>query len=134
VDGAAASRGNSLGTAPRFLIRDRDAKCREAFDETAAGAGIRMLKTPFRSPNANAHCERVIGSVRRECPDHVVIASERQLLAVLTEYRRDYNRAQPHQGIGQRVPEGIEPPPRNVGRVVEIPAVGGLHHEYRIAA
>jgi len=122
------------GTTPRFLIRDRDAKYGEAFDETAAGANIRVLTTPFRAPNANAHCERVIGTVRRECLDHVVITSERQLLAVLTEYRRYYNRARPHQGIGQRVPEGTEPSLRNDGRVVEIPAVGGLHHEYRIAA
>lgn len=121
-------------TGPGFLIRDRDGKYGEEFDHAAVGAGIRVLKTPVRAPNANAHCERLIGSVRRECLDHVVIMSERQLLSVLTEYRRYYNRARPHQGIAQRVPEGSEKPSRNTGRTVEIPAVGGLHHEYRLAA
>jgi transposase InsO family protein len=121
-------------TAPRFVIRDRDSKYGVAFDNAAVGVGIRVLQTPFRAPNANAYCERLIGSVRRECLDHVVIVSERQLLALLTEYGRYYNRARPHQGIAQRVPEGPEKPTRNAGRIVEIPAVGGLHHEYRLAA
>jgi putative transposase len=120
--------------APRFLIRDGDGKYRGAFDDVAKGAGVRVLKTPPRAPNANAHCERVIGSNRRECLDHVFIVSERQLSSVLAEYRRYYNRARPHQGIEQRVPSGTACPREGATQVIEIPAVGGLHHEYRAAA
>ncbi len=93
-----------MESAPRFLIRDRDSKYGEEFDRVATATGIRVLRTPYRAPNANAYCERMIGSVRRECLDHVLILGERQLLAELTEYGEYHNRVRPHQGINQRVP------------------------------
>ena len=71
---------------PRFLIRDRDDKFGDEFDEVAKACGTRVLKTPIRAPTANAFCERFIGSVRRECLDHIVIVSERQVRARLAEY------------------------------------------------
>ncbi len=121
-------------SAPKFLIRDRDSKFGCDFDDVAVGAGIRVVVTPYKTPNANAHCERLLGSVRRECLDHILIVAERQLLSVLAEYCRYHNRARPHQGIGQRVPEARGEPELSGGRVVELPVLGGLHHDYKVAA
>ena len=87
---------------PRFIIRDRDDKFGRTFDRVAQGAGATVLKTPVRAPRANAICERFLGSVRRECLDHVLVLGEGHLLAVLVEYCRYFNEARPHQGIGQR--------------------------------
>jgi putative transposase len=94
----------------------------------------RVVVTPYKTPNANAHCERFIGSVRRECLDHIVIVTERQMLSVLSEYGRYHNCSRPHQGIEQRVPEPRGRPDSSRSRVMEIPMLGGLHHDSRIAA
>ena len=84
----------------------------------------------------NAVCERFLGSVRRECLDHIVILSEAHLRHVLGEYARSYfNAARPHQGIGQRIPvasEHVRAP--FAGSVTATPVLGGLHHDYRAAA
>ncbi|MFT4571659.1 MAG: putative transposase [Hyphomicrobiaceae bacterium] len=119
---------------PKFLVRDRDSKFGHDFDAVAAGAGIRVVVTSYKTPNANAHCERFLGSVRRECLDHIVIVTERQMLSVLSEYSRYHNCSRPHQGIEQRVPVPRKGPGSSRGRVMEIPMLGGLHHDYRIAA
>ena len=105
------------------------------------GTGIEVLHTPgtlwVKAPRVNAICERLLGSVRRECLDHMLIVSEAHLRRVLKEYVTYFNRSRPHQGIGQRVPE----PPEVVaeaahdrGKVIAWPILGGLHHEYRRAA
>ncbi len=124
------------GEGPRFLIRDNDAKFGHRFDEVAEGTGIKVLRTPARAPNANAVCERFLRSVRNECLDHVILLSERQLASVIQSYCEYFNRARSHQGIGQRIPAG--PPDPVAGRgsrsVEEIPILGGLHHEYHLAA
>ncbi len=117
---------------PRFLIRDRDDKFDGTFDAVAKGCGTRVLKTPVRAPKANAFCERLIGSARRECLDHVFIISEEQMRARLAEYVRYYNASRPHQGVAQRVPDGTEH--GGTGKVISLPVLGGLHHEYRRAA
>ncbi len=85
------------GQAPKFLIRDNDCKFGHSFDAVARGAGIRVIRTPKLAPKANAHCERAIGSVRRECLDHILILNERHLQLVLDEYRGYFNASRPHQ-------------------------------------
>jgi putative transposase len=79
------------GRQPRFLIHDRDAKFARAFDAAFHGEGIRVIRTPLQAPNANAHIERWVGSVRRECLDRLLILSRRQLDRVLRVYVRHYN-------------------------------------------
>ena len=125
-----------FGEAPRFLIRDNDGKYGACFDRLTAASGIRVLRTPVRAPRANATCERFLGSVRRECLDHLLVLGECHLARVLREYVAYFNGARPHQGIGQRLPHPA-PAPRASERgsaVVARPILGGLHHDYRRAA
>src|SRR5262245_14603613 len=98
------------GTGPRFLIHDHDAKYGPEFDRLAAASGIEVIRTPVRAPRANAVCERLLGSARREYTDHTLILGERHLGRVLTEYVDYFNRARPHQGIAQRTPVHRRPP------------------------
>jgi transposase InsO family protein len=124
------------GKGPRFLIRDNDDKFGSLFDAVAEGTAIAVLHTPVRAPNANAVCERFLGSVRRECLDHVIILGEEHLRLILGRYCEYFSGVRPHQGIGQRVPSQPVDGGRRVesGSVREIPILGGLHHEYRLAA
>lgn len=92
--------------APRCLSRDRDSKYGQAFTRVAAGSNIEILKTPYRAPKANAICERFLGSVRRECLDHILILGESHLYRVIHEYVQFFNQARPHQGIEQKTPAG----------------------------
>ena len=119
----------------KFLIRDRDSKFTTAFDDVFTGNGTRVIKTPVRSPRANSYAERFVGTLRRECLDHVLILGERHLGVVLAEYARHYNEHRPHQSLLQ------EPPQRRLGDAVDITArverkqvIGGLISEYRRAA
>jgi transposase InsO family protein len=118
---------------PRFLIRDGDGKYGHAFHRAVEPAGSRPIRTPYRAPNANAYCERLIGSIRRECLDHVIILGERHMESVLREYQRYYNGARPHQGLGQRVPRPSNQSKRG-DLVVGLPVLDGLHYDYRLAA
>ena len=96
-----------------------------------------MLRTPVKAPRANALCERLLGSVRRECLDHILIVSEAHLRRVLKEYQTYFNCSRPHQGIDHGVPgvgESSERLASGVGKIVALPIRGGLHHEYRRAA
>jgi transposase InsO family protein len=127
------------GLGPRYLVHDRDAKYGCAFARLAAASGIAVIRTPVRAPQANAVCERLLGSVRRECLDHTLILGERHLGRVLAEYLGYFNRGRPHQGIGQRTP--LPPPavvrsphPPRTEDVIAVPVLDGLHHEYRHAA
>ena len=123
------------GQTPRFLIRDRDSKYGEAFARVAEGSSIEILKMPYRAPKANAVCERFLGSVRRECLDHLLIVGERQLHRVVREYVDYFNQARPHQGIAQKIPGRIVS--ERVGpwrpRIMAFPILNGLHHDYRRA-
>jgi transposase InsO family protein len=126
-----------FGIAPEYLIRDNDAKYGAHFAAVAAGAGIEVLRTPIRAPRANAICERVLGSVRRECLDHILVINVAHLRRVLNEYVRFFNRVRPHQGIKQRVPVATAAAgsaPHTTGRVISVPVLGGLHHEYQRVA
>jgi hypothetical protein len=89
----------------RFLFHDRDSKFSAAFDAVFTGEGIRIVRTPFRAPNANAHVERWVGSVRRECLDRLPIVGRRQLEHVLRVYVRHYNRGRPHRALDLQPPE-----------------------------
>jgi putative transposase len=118
---------------PKYLIRDHDSKFGPCFARVAATSGIKILKTPYHAPRANAICERFLGSVRRECLDHVLILQEKQLHRVLRAYVKYFNQARPHQGIRQQVPQGevtSVPPDQRGDRIISVPALGGLHHEY----
>ena len=121
---------------PRFLIRNNDAKYGPGFARVATGSGIAVLRTPVRAPQAHAACERFLGSVRRECLDHVFVPGEGHLRRVLREYAAYFNMARPHQGIGQAVPDarGSASPSNPATPIVSIPVLGGLHHNYRRAA
>jgi transposase InsO family protein len=125
-----------FGQAARFIIRDRDDKFGTAFDRVAKGAEMRVLKTAIQAPLMNATCERFLGSVRRECLDHLLILGERHLLHVLREYAlRYFNQARPHQGIGQRVPVPSDHISYSHDKIiVAVPMLGGLHHDCRVAA
>ena len=126
-----------FGEGPRFLIRDNDGKFGQQFAAVAEGSGIEVVRIPPQSPDLNPICERFLGSVRRECLDHVVILNQPHLRRVLEEYAHAcFNKARPHQGLRQRIPanEGVGPPDETTAKVVAIPVLGGLHHDYRRAA
>ena len=97
--------------------------------------GIETILTPVRAPNANAIAERVIGTLRRECLDHVIAVNERHLRRVPGEYVQHQNAMRPHRSLSLDSPEGRSPVQRTPSqRVVSKPVLGGLHHEYRWAA
>ena len=119
----------------KFLIRDRDAKFTAAFDCVFTDIGARVIKTPVRAPRANAFAERFVGTVRRECLDHLLIVNERHLHDVLTEWQAHYNDHRPHQGRHQQAPND------RPDRVVDLTAaiqrrsvLGRLLNEYHRAA
>jgi putative transposase len=121
-----------FGAAPRFLIRDRDDKFGADFDALARATGIRVVRTAVRAPDMNAICERFLGSLRRECLDHLLVLDDRHFQRVVTEYTRYYNAARPHQGLRQQTP--VPAGRANQGSIVALPVLGGLHHNYRRAA
>jgi putative transposase len=125
----------------RFLIHDRHATFSTDLDEAVRNLGISVLKTPVRSPKANPFCERLIGTVRRECLDHMIPINERHRRQILREWVSHYNRGRPHSSLGPGIPDqrNLRPPDRvhrhrlASGEVVTSTAVlGGLHHEYKL--
>jgi transposase len=124
---------------PRFLIHDRDSKFSGGCDHVFHSEGIAVIRTPIQAPNANAHAERWVGSVRRECLDRLLIFSRRQLEHVLRVYTRHYNRHRPHRALALRPPEQADrsatplraPPYAQLKRT---DLLGGLIHEYEHAA
>ena len=126
-----------FGVTPRFLILDNDDKYGVRFEQVAASSQIKLLRTPPQAPKANAVCERCLGSIRRECLDHSLIFSEGHLQRLMKAYVDYFNRARPHQGLGQRIPEAapadltLVPDTRPI---VALPVLGGLHHDYRRVA
>jgi len=117
-------------TAPRWLIRDRDGKFGEDFIRRVAAMGIEQVLISRRSPWQNPYVERAIGSIRRECLDHVIIFNEQHLRRVLREYFDYYHRSRTHLGLNKDCPEprAVEPP--DMGAIASEPVLGGLHHRY----
>jgi putative transposase len=115
--------------AARYLIHDRDSKFPPAFDSVFRSEGVEIVRTPYRAPTANAIAERWVGSVRRECLDHLLIVGAAHLHRVLSTYVTHYNQARPHQGLEQRTPL---PPTERVeqGPVRCRELLGGLLREY----
>jgi putative transposase len=119
-----------------LLVRDRDAKFSGPFDEVLRTEGLAVVKTPVRAPRANAVAERWVGTVRRECLDHVLVVGRRHLQRVLVAYTEHYNRARPHRALGLQPPDRESEPAAAEGiRVRKQDVLGGLIHEYeRVAA
>ncbi|WP_045877970.1 integrase core domain-containing protein [Pseudofrankia sp. DC12] len=118
----------------RYLIRDRDTKFTTAFDAVFTADNITILRTPVQAPVANAYAERWVGTVRRECLDHLLILGERHLTAVLTDFVDHYNAHRPHRSLHQRPPAATGPPPEPAAAVVRRDRLDGLVHEYLQAA
>src|SRR5271167_98454 len=122
-------------TAPRYLLRDRDASYGSYFCNRVEAMGITEVITAPHSPWQNAYVERVIGSIRRECLDHIVIFNERHLRRVLSSYVDYYQHTRTHLSLDKDCPDPRPIMPRRIGKVIAIPLVGGLHHRYeRFAA
>jgi transposase InsO family protein len=119
---------------PKHLLRDNDSKYGAALTQLAAAIGIDEVRTAYRAPKENAICERFLGSVRRECLDHLLILGEAQLRRVVRDYVAYFNAARPHQGLQQRIPEPPEEAVPPTGPVRATPVLGGLHHTYSRAA
>jgi transposase InsO family protein len=128
----------------KYLIHDRDQIYAKRLDDSIRALGLAVLRSPFASPKGNAICERVIGTIRRECLDWMIPMSEAHLRSILREWMTHYNRGRPHSALGAGVPD---PPPKlqqvprpesrhrlPAGALVLAKSVlGGLHHEYSIA-
>jgi len=114
--------------APRYLIRNRDASYGAVVTQRLQAMGIRYRPTAPRSPRQNGHAERLIGSIRRERLDHVVVFGEAHLRRVLTAYAAYYNRMRTHLALGKDAPLGRHV--QTLGRIVSAPVLGGLHHQY----
>jgi putative transposase len=115
---------------PRFLIRDRDAIYGWMVRRTLHGMGIQEVVTAPHAPWQNPFVERVIGSIRRECLDHVIVWNERGLCRQLRRYVAYYNQWRPHLSLDKDAPLSRPRQPSSAGRIVQIPEVGGLHHHY----
>jgi transposase InsO family protein len=125
----------------RFIMHDHDAIFSTELDTSLARLGFKVIATPVRSPQANSFCERLIGTLRRECLDWIIPLSEGQLRKVLASWMAHYNRGRPHSSLGPGIPDprldGLRIKPCGhrlpVGhRVVVRPILGGLHHEYSL--
>ena len=133
---------DDAGRKLKFLIRDRDTKFTPAFDDVFTGAGVRVLRSPPQAPRANAYAKRWVGTVRRECPDRLLIVNQRHLLALLAEYVVHYNSHRPHQSLAQAspIPRPVTGLTRSVGKSIPQEQVerkevlGGLILEYHCAA
>jgi len=120
----------------KFLIRDRDTKFTSGFDEVFRTEGVRTIKTPIRSPRANAFAERFVGTVRRECLDRFLIFGRRHLEQVLTEYFAHYNEHRPHRALDQQAPLNLGDPSNSIDepdsmQLRRSEVLGGLLYEYK---
>jgi putative transposase len=122
-----------------FRVFYHDSIYSDGFDRSVAAMGLTVLKTPVRSPQVKAFCERAIGTIRRECLDWLILLNEGHLRHVLREWLAHYNRGRPHGSLGPGIPDGPHSAPVLSGRriregygVVAAPILSGLHHEYRL--
>ena len=127
--------------AHRFVGHDHDSIYSEGVDRAIAAIGLTVLRTPVRAPQANAFCERLIGTIRRECLDFMIPLNERHVRSILAEWVAHYNRGRPHASLGPGIPDPSHDclalfsgghRIRAGHRVVVKPVLGGLHHAYRL--
>ena len=116
--------------APRYLLHDRDGSYGEKLRKTAGWLGIQEVLTAPQSPWQNPYVERLIGSIRRECLDHVIVFNEAGLRRVLKEYFEYHESGRTHLSLDKDAPISRPVQPPSLGEVIEIPQVGGLHHLY----
>ena len=117
-------------TAPRYLLRDRDRIFGDAFSKQVQDMAIQEVLSAPRSPWQRAYVERVIGTIRRECLDHVIILNEASLHRHVKSFVKYYHESRTHLSLGKDSPESRAVQPPELGRIVAIPQVGGLHHRY----
>ena len=119
-------------TAPQYLLRDRDSIYGALFSSRIKNMGIKQITTAPRSPWQNPFVERLIGSTRRDCLDHVIVLNESHLKRVLSSYFDYYHDDRTHYSLGKDTPclRPVQSKPVKGGRVIEMPRVGGLHHRY----
>jgi putative transposase len=123
----------------KFMIHDRDSIYSRDLASSLRTLGLQVLKTPYRSPQANAFCERLIGSARRECLDFMIPLNEDHIRRILKEWTMHYNKARPHSSLGPGIPERtvtkaeLQDSRHRIPaecRIIVKPILGGLHHEY----
>ena len=123
----------------KFLLHDRHKTFSASLNETVESWGIQVLRSPIRTPTANAHCERLIGSIRRECLDYVIPLNESHLRRTLREWAGHYNAGRPHRSLGPGIPDQAQQVPAvfkqaaqlsSTSRVITKPILRGLYHEY----
>jgi len=124
----------AAGGRARYLIRDRDTIYGEPFKEAMRSLGLRQTVTAYHSPLQNAYAERVIGTIRRECLDHVIVLGEDHARRILDEFVHYYDEERTHQALGGDPPVSRADERSSTGTVVSVPHLGGLHHSYRRAA
>src|SRR5215469_11294956 len=117
-------------TAPRYLLRDRDKIYGREFQQRIRSMSIKEVLSAPASPWQRAHVERLIGSIRRDCLDHVIVLGEGHARKILKSHREYYHRSRTHLALGKDAPEPRTVQPPELGGVVELPEVGGLHHRY----
>jgi transposase InsO family protein len=115
---------------PKYLIRERDKVYGSAFVRRVRAMGIEQVLTAPRSPWQNPCCERVIGTLRRECLDHVIVVREQHLRRILRKYLQYYHSSRTHLALGKDAPEPHRRESIEGGKVIAVPIVGGLHHRY----
>ena len=117
-------------SAPRYLLRDRDASYGSVFRDRVRVMGVEEVVTAPRSPWQNPYVERLIGSIRRECLDHIVIFNEHHLRDVLSKYFEYHHKARTHLSLNKDCPQPRHIQPPSAGKIIALPQVGGLHHRY----
>jgi putative transposase len=116
---------------PKYLLRDRDGIYGKVFQGRIKNMGIEQVKTAPHSPWQNPYCERIIGSIRRDCLNHIIMLNEAHLKGILSDYFEYYHRDRTHLGLSKDTPykRQIQIEPEN-GKLIALPRVGGLHHRY----
>ncbi len=117
-------------SAPKYVIRDRDKIYGTNFVRRVRAMGIEQVLTAPRSPWQNPYCERVIGTLRRDCLNHVIVLGEQHLRRILRKYLEYYHGSRTHLALGKDAPEPRERESSDGGNVIAFPMVGGLHHRY----
>ncbi len=119
-------------TAPKYLMRDRDAIYGVSFRNRVKNMGIKEVVSAPQSPWQNPFVERVIGSIRRECTNHVIVLNQGHLKNILCAYFQYYHNDRTHLSLGKNTPNGRPIQPRPVGKckIIDLPRIGGLHHRY----